>query len=65
MATKQEGKDPGLNPPMHMYLLVSRLVGDGESQSKTCIFIDRTAAIFTTHSTYGRKSYGHKGQTNI
>lgn len=58
MAANWAGKDPGLSIPMVTHLLVSRLVGNGESQSKTRVFIDRTAAIFTAHSTYGRKSYG-------
>lgn len=47
----------GRHPPMEMHLLVSRLMGNGEGQSKTCVFINRAAAIFTTHSTYGCKSY--------
>ena len=65
MAYTQNGKDPGLRPPTGSHLLVSRLVGDGESQSKACIFINCTAAVFTTHSAYGCKPYRHKGQTRV
>ena len=53
--------DARLRPPREMHSLVSRLVGNGEGQSKTRVLINRTAAVFTAHATDGCESYETNG----
>lgn len=43
------------NAPSEKDLLVSRLMGNGESQSKSWVFIDGAASVLTAHPTNGCK----------
>lgn len=59
------GKHPGgpgaraaPRTPRGAHLLVSRLVGDGESQSEPRVLVNGAAAVFAAHPTYGSESCG-------